>query len=54
MITNQSKSSVVYLIIFFKNHTDLAIKKATPAGGFFDVQVSVIFKEDNQIDNRGL
>tara|TARA_E500000331_G_scaffold232599_1_gene222846 strand:+ start:313 stop:417 length:105 start_codon:yes stop_codon:yes gene_type:complete len=29
-------------------------EKATPAGGFFDVQVSVIFKEDNQIDTRGL
>ncbi len=35
MTTKQSKTSGIYLIIFFKNHTDLPIKKATRRGGFF-------------------
>ena len=47
MITKQSKTSGVYLIIFFKNHTDLHIKKATPAGGFFFVDQQLFRKIDD-------
>ncbi|KZR84573.1 hypothetical protein PMIT1342_00032 [Prochlorococcus marinus str. MIT 1342] len=37
----------MYLIIFFKNHTGLAIKKATPAGGFFLVNQQLFRKIDD-------
>ena len=47
MITKQSKTSVVYLIIFFKNHTDLHIKKATRRGGFFLVNQQLFRKIDD-------
>ena len=47
IITKQSKTSGVYWIIFFKNHTDLDIKKATLPGGFFLVNQQLFCKTDD-------
>ncbi len=47
MATKQSKTSGVYLIIFFKNHTDLHIKKATRRGGFFFVNQQLFLEVDD-------